>query len=361
MKTIHKNTYCVILAGGVGSRFWPMSTSKLPKQFHDVLGIGRTLIQQTYDRLLKICLPEQIYVITGASYKSLVKEQLPELNDSQIMVESVGKNTAPCAVYSAFKIKQVNPEAQILTCPSDHLILDIDTFVKEATQVLEASAQNSGLYTLGIQPTRPDTGYGYIQYIENDDLIKKVKTFTEKPSLEIAQKFLESGNFLWNSGIFIWSAQSILEAFEEFLPEMYQDFKALESIYNTPQEEEKIGELYPTIQNISIDYGIMEKNKTVYVLPSHFSWTDLGTWLSLYENSDTDEHKNVINSKNLNIYKSKGNMIYSNTNKAIVIDELENYIVVDTPEALLITPLKNSQEIRTYVHDLKLTKKERFT
>ncbi|MBV7440693.1 mannose-1-phosphate guanylyltransferase [Weeksellaceae bacterium TAE3-ERU29] len=354
-----KNTYCVILAGGVGSRFWPMSTTNHPKQFHDILGVGRTLIQQTYDRLLSFCNSENIYVITDGNYIDLVKEQIPELNIENIIGEPVGMNTAPCALYSAMKIYKKNPKAEILVCPSDHLILNEERFTETVLLALKSSKENQGLYTLGIKPTRPDTGYGYIQYVESDKQIKKVKTFTEKPNLDLAEKFLKSGDFLWNSGIFIWSAKDILDSFKKYLPEMYNAFNSINDYLNTKDELSKVKEVYPTLQKVSIDVGIMEKDKNVYVIPSQFGWSDLGTWLSLYEQADKDDNKNAKLSKNIFTYSSNRNIIYTQKNKVTVIDKLEGYIVVDTNDALLISPIENSQKIKNYVTDIKLNKKQR--
>ena len=352
-----KNTCCVILAGGIGSRFWPMSTTNNPKQFHDVLGVGRTLIQQTYDRLLNFCNPENIYVITDKNYTDLVKEQIPEINKENIIAEPVGMNTAPCAIYSAMKIYKKNPEAEILVCPSDHLILNEEKFTETVLLALKNSKENQGLYTLGIQPTRPDTGYGYIQYIEEKGKVKKVKTFTEKPNLDLAEKFLKSGDFLWNSGIFIWSAKDILASFKKYLPEMYNTFEDINDCLNTEKEAEEVQIIYPTLQKVSIDVGIMEKDKNVYVIPSQFGWSDLGTWLSLYDQAEKDNNENAILGKSTLTYNSKGNIIYTQKNKVTVIDGLEDYIVVDTENALLISPIKNSQEIKRYVTDIKFHKK----
>lgn len=355
-----KNTYCVIMAGGIGTRFWPLSTSKFPKQFHDVLGTGQTLIQQTYNRLKKITDADRIFVITDKIYTDLVAEQLPEMEEMQIIAEPMGMNTAICALYSAMKIKKINSDANILLCPSDHLIMDEQKFAEKAELALSNLSKNKGLYTLGIEPTRPDTGYGYIQFIENDQDIKKVKTFTEKPNRELAESFLHSGDFLWNSGIFIWSADTIIKAFETYLPDMYQSFKNIEEHINTDKEESLIKRIYPTVQKVSIDVGIMEKHKKVFVLPSSFGWSDLGTWTSLYENHDRDKNRNAVVGNWVRMYHSKGNMVHVDGNKAVVIEGLEDYIVVDTKRALLICPLDSDQEVKKYVNDLKLNKGENF-
>lgn len=354
------NTYCVIMAGGIGSRFWPMSTAKFPKQFHDALDCGRTLIQLTYDRLLKITSNENIFVITDKNYAELVQEQLPELEPQQIISEPLGMNTAPCALYSALKIYKKDADAQILLCPSDHLILDEDKFVKNVSMILEKDSEEKGLYTLGIEPTRPDTGYGYIQYITDENPIKKVKTFTEKPNKELALQFIQSGDFLWNSGIFIWSAKTILKAFKKHLPEMYSSLYSVYDSLNTEKEVKKIRKVYPTLTRSSIDVGVMEKSKNVYVLPSRFGWSDLGSWTSLYENKKHDKNENAVSKKFIKTYNSSGNIIHTENDKAIVIDSLNDYIVVDTKKALLICPLSKDQEVKNYVNDLKLSKGEKF-
>lgn len=348
------------MAGGIGTRFWPMSTSDLPKQFHDVLGVGRTLLQQTYDRLLKITDVDKIYVITGKEYTDLVKKQLPDLGVNQIIAEPVGMNTAPCALYAAMKIHKNNPNAKMLLCPSDHLIINEDDFAKCALQLMTATHQEKGLYTLGIEPSRPDTGYGYIQYKEREQEIKQVKTFTEKPNLKMAESFIEMGGFLWNSGMFIWETQVILKSFEKYLPEMYQSMTEIEHYLNTPQEENAIKEVYPTLQKISIDKGIMEKENHVFVLPVDFGWNDLGTWASLYSEAKQDENKNAIIGKYVKTYNAQRNIICGGNDKALVIEGLEDYIVVDTDKALLICPLSSSQDVKNFVNDLKISKCEKF-
>lgn len=359
-KMKNNNTYCVIMAGGIGTRFWPLSTSKYPKQFHDVLGTGKTLIQQTYNRLTKITDSDKIFVITDKIYTDLVKKQLPEIEANQIISEPMGMNTAICALYSALKINKINSDANILLCPSDHLILNEDKFAKKVNLALTNLKENDGLYTLGIEPTRPDTGYGYIQYIESDSPVKKVKTFTEKPDRELAEKFLLSGDFVWNSGIFIWSANTIIKAFEKYLPDMYQSMDKISAHINTAEEKKHIKKIYPTLQKISIDVGIMEKHRSVYVIPASFGWSDLGTWTSLYENHDRDKNRNAMVGNLIKLYNSKGNMVHIEGKKAVVIDGLENYIIVDTKDSLLICPLENDQEIKKYVNDLKFSKGEDF-
>jgi mannose-1-phosphate guanylyltransferase len=353
--------YCVIMAGGIGSRFWPMSTQKFPKQFQDILGVGRTMIQQTYDRISKIIPNENIFVITNKEYVSLSHQQLPEISENNIVGEPLMKNTAACNLYMANKIAEIDSNATIVVLPADHLILKEDVFLEKVELAFDLASKNDYLVTLGITPTRPDTGYGYIQFVDKKDANHfKVKTFTEKPMLEIAQSFLESGDFLWNAGIFIWNVKSIHRAFEAHLPEMTQHFMACE--YNAEGEDSCIELIYPKVQKISVDNGILEKAKNVYVIPSDLGWSDLGTWTSVYENAEKDGNENTAKLKYLLTYNSKGNIVrMKSNNKAVIIDGLENYIIVDTDKALLICPRDNDQLIKDYVLDLKNFKKgERF-
>lgn len=344
------------MAGGIGSRFWPLSTQKFPKQFQDILGTGRTMIQQTYDRISKIIPKENIFVITHKEYVSLSHQQLPEVPEENIVGEPLMKNTAACNLYMANKIAELNPEATMIVLPADHLILKEDIFLEKAKIALNLASEQDYLVTLGITPTRPDTGYGYIQFVDKKGAdYHKVKTFTEKPILELAKTFLESGDFLWNAGIFIWNVQSIKKAFDEFLPEMTQQFTSCE--YNAESESSCVEIIYPKIQKISIDNGILEKAKNVYVIPADLGWSDLGTWTSVYENSEKNEDNNSINSKTVLTYNSKNNVVRIKKGKAAIIDGLEDYIVVDTEKALLICPRDNDQLIKNYVLDLKNFKK----
>lgn len=345
------------MAGGIGSRFWPMSTQKYPKQFQDVLRTGRTMIQQTYDRIRQIVPVENIYVITNKEYISLTEEQLPDLNPENIVGEPMMKNTAACNIYMAKKIADKNSAANVIVLPADHLILKENIFLKKVELAFNLAEKNDYLITLGIKPTRPDTGYGYIQFVEKKNAeYFKVKTFTEKPDLEIAKTFLESGDFLWNAGIFVWNVQSILSAFDFYLPEMYHNFESCE--YNSKEEERCIDLIYPKVSKISIDNGILEKAQNVYVIPADLGWSDLGTWTSIYENADKDKQENAVNIKHFVTYNSTGNLIkLKNENKAVVIDGLENYIVIDTDKALLICPRANDQLIKDYVSDLKSLRK----
>ncbi len=354
---LNSSNYCVIMAGGIGSRFWPMSTQKFPKQFQDILGTGRTMIQQTYDRISNILPPENIFVITNKEYTELTAQQIPEIPVENIVGEPMMKNTAACNLYMANKIAAINPEANIIVLPADHLILKETVFLEKVEFAFSLAAENDYLITMGITPTRPDTGYGYIQFVEEENTgVFKVKTFTEKPSLEFAATFIESGDFLWNAGIFIWNVKSIYKAFAEHLPEMTEHFNSCE--YNTQGERRCIETIYPKVNKISIDNGILEKATNVYVIPADLGWSDLGTWTSVYENAEKDEARNAINSKYVLSYNSKGNIIrFKNHNKAAIIDGLKNYIIVDTDKALLICPRNNDQLIKEYIQDLKNFKK----
>lgn len=351
------NNYCVIMAGGIGSRFWPMSVQKFPKQFQDILGTGRTMIQQTFDRIKQVVPTENIFVITNQEYVALSQQQLPEIPAENIVGEPLMKNTAACNIYMVNKIADKNPDANVIVLPADHLILKEKTFLEKVELAFDLASKNDYLITLGITPTRPDTGYGYIQFLDKkgEDYFK-VKTFTEKPNLEIAKTFLESGDFLWNAGIFIWNVKSIHKAFEDFLPEMTQEFVSCE--YNSSQEAVCIETIYPKVEKISIDNGILERAQNVYVIPADLGWSDLGTWTSVFDNAEKDVNNNAVKSKNVLTYNANGNIIrLKNDNKAAIIDGLENYIVVDTDKALLICPISNDQLIKDYVLDLKNFKK----
>lgn len=353
---MNKSYYAVIMAGGIGSRFWPISRTSYPKQFIDILGTGKTLIQNTYDRFLKICPKENIYVVTNEQYAALVKEQLPDMQDNQILTEPVMRNTAPCIAYGSFKIENLDPDAAIVVAPSDHLILDEGAFIAAIERSLRVASQNDCLITLGIKPSRPDTGYGYIQF--NDDTLSdefhKVKTFTEKPTLEIAKTFLQSGDFLWNAGIFVWSAKAIVNAFNQHLPEMYEIFAEARSVYNTADEKPFIHKSYLQCTNISIDYGIMEKAENVYVLPSEFGWSDLGTWASIYDLAEKDYVGNaVIPSDKVIMYDSSNCMVNVPEDKLVVLQGLHDFIVVESNNTLLICPRDQEQNVKRIVADVK--------
>lgn len=344
---ILKNTYAVILAGGIGSRFWPVSRKDKPKQFIDILGTGKTLIQQACDRYTKLVPRENIIVIANEDYVPLIKEQLSELADTQILGEPMGKNTSACVAYAANKIADLNSEAVIIIAPSDHLIQNEGDFIQQMHLAHRFAKENDALITLGIKPHRPDTGYGYIQYNKEETSkgVNKVITFTEKPSLEMAEKFLESGDFLWNSGMFVWSAKSILTALDEHLPELNLTFAEGKGAYNTPLEKQHIDRIYTEIQSVSIDNGLLEKADNVYVLPSDFGWSDLGTWKSVYEQLPAEGDNKVLN-VDLEAIESTNNLIVSDKNKLVVIKDLEGYFVVDTEDALLICKIDQEQEVK---------------
>jgi mannose-1-phosphate guanylyltransferase len=358
------NNYCIIMAGGVGSRFWPMSRSTYPKQFIDVLGIGKTLLQQTYHRFLKTCPKENIYVVTNDSYVNLVKEQLPELTDQQVLGEPTRRNTAPCIAYASYKIGKKNPNANIVVAPSDHVIINEKEFDDCIALALDFTSKKECLVTLGIKPSRPDTGYGYIQFMETSQdaghQLCKVKTFTEKPDLEMAKFFMQSGEFLWNSGIFIWNFKSIVAAFQEHLPEIHTIFMDGNDIYNTASELEFIKKAYALCTNISIDIGIMEKAQNVYVLPADFGWSDLGTWGSLYDHINKDVNENAIVGNNVLMYDSSNCVVNMPKNKLVVLQGLDDYIVVESDNILLVCKKQDEQQIRQFVNDVKLTKGDKF-
>lgn len=362
---MNNNYYCVIMAGGIGTRFWPVSRTSQPKQFIDILGTGETLIQQTYRRFQKICKSENILIVTNDIYRDLVKTQLPDIKDHQILCEPTRRNTAPCIAYACHKIKTINPNAIVVVAPSDHIILKEDMFQEIILSGMQTAEHNNWLLTLGIKPSYPNTGYGYIQFDENnccpnDNRIHKVKTFTEKPAYEMAVEFLNSGDFLWNAGIFIWSLNSILEAFEKFLPEVNSIFSEGASAYNTSGETDFIANVYPVCRNISIDYGIMEKADNVYTVLSDFGWSDLGTWGSVYETRIKNADGNTIVGKNVMTYDSKGCVVHVPKEKLVVLQGLEDYIVVEDNDILLVCKRSEEQQIRQFVHDVSMEKGEKF-
>ncbi|MBS4062043.1 MAG: mannose-1-phosphate guanylyltransferase [Bacteroidetes bacterium] len=363
--TNKKNHYCVIMAGGVGARFWPMSTTSRPKQFIDILGVGKTLLQMTFERFAEICPPENIYIVTNEIYRDQVMEQLPLIKDTQVLCEPARRNTAPCIAYANHVILQQNPDAVIVVAPSDHVILNQQVFTENVLDALKVASENDWLITLGIEPSRPDTGYGYIQFLDGEVLnevprLKKVKTFTEKPNLEIATSFLESGDFLWNAGIFIWSLKSISKAFERFLPEVNDLFKEGAGKYSSPLEAEFIRHTYSICRNISIDYGVMEKAENVYVMSVDFGWSDLGTWGSLYEIRQKDENQNAVVGSNVMVYDSSGCVINMPKNKLVVLQGLNDYIVVEDDHSLLVCRKQDEQKIRQFVNDIKVEKGDKF-
>ena len=360
------NTYCVIMAGGIGSRFWPLSKSTMPKQFLDILGTGRTFLQQTFDRYRKVCSVENFFVVTSVDYKDLVQKQLPELEESQILAEPLRRNTAPCVAYASYKILTINPDANIIVAPSDHYIQQEDAFIEVIKKGLDFVTHNDVLLTLGITPSRPETGYGYIQVEDNSptgeyENLHKVKTFTEKPDLQLAKIFLESGEFFWNAGIFIWSLKAILEALDTHLPSVSELFKKGYKLYGTNDEIPFMNKTYSECQNISIDYGIMEKACNVYVLCSDFGWSDLGTWGTLYDNSTKDNQGNVVSGANIMLYGAKNCIVNMPEEKLVILQGLDGYIVVESEGTLLVCKKEDEQQIRQFVNDVRLNKGENYT
>ncbi len=349
------------MAGGVGSRFWPMSTEEKPKQFLDVLGIGKTLLQQTVARFKTVAPAENILIVTSAKYKTLVAEQCPELLVSNILLEPCMRNTAPCIAYAAYKIKGLNPDANIVVAPSDHLITNEAEFIRIIENGLDFTANNDTLLTLGIQPHRPETGYGYIQadasheslvnsksIIDNGQPITKVKAFKEKPDLTTAKSYLEAGNFFWNSGIFLWSLKSILSAFESFVPEVAGIFQKGDIFYNTEKEQAFIDEMFPTCTNISIDYAVMEKADNIFVQPADFGWSDLGTWGSLWEKRERCQQGNTVVGEKVHVFESSNCIVNMPKDKKVVIQGLDDYIVVEDNETLLICKKEEEQRIKEF-------------
>lgn len=333
------------MAGGIGSRFWPVSTEDFPKQFHDLLGSGRTLIQKTYDRLSRFIPKENILILTNGRYKNLVLQQLPEIDETQLLLESAMRNTAPCILLAALKIKKQNPHAVMLVAPSDHWIEDETAFQKNIFTAFEACKEDV-LMTLGIKPTFPNTGFGYIQYENGQNEIKKVLRFTEKPDYETAKSFLNQGDYVWNAGIFVWSAKSIIAAFEIHLPEMYQLFMSGFKELNTEQENKFIEKKYALAENISIDYGILENAKNVYTLAAGFDWNDLGTWGSLYEKLPKDQDNNAVVRAKVILQNSSDNIIQTDKGKRVVVSDLSGYIIVDSKKTLIIVPKDKEQDIK---------------
>lgn len=360
----NKNTYCVIMAGGIGSRFWPMSRTNRPKQFLDFLGTGRTLIQQTFDRFTAICPAENFFVVTNAQYAALVMEQLPALSPEQVLQEPDRRNTAPCIAFANHVIAQRNPKALIITAPSDHLVKNEAEFHARLALALQQAAAEDCLVTLGIKPDRPDTGYGYIRFSHNGPAerpeVKRVAAFTEKPDHATAQRFLESGEYLWNSGIFIWSLHSIRNAFSKHLPAMESLFATGELAYGTPGQQAFIDRIYRECQNISIDYGILEKADNVFVVPSDFGWSDLGTWGSLYTQLAKDEQGNTGTCQTVRIHDGANNMVHVQDQRLVVLQGLDDFIVVSTPDALLVCRKHDEQKIKQFVQEITKDTGERY-
>lgn len=360
MKNNHH--YVAIMAGGIGSRFWPKSRTGYPKQFLDILNTGKSLIRWTYERYAAFIPDENIYIVTSAEYKDIVKEQLPELNPDNILAEPSRKNTAPCVAYISFKLLQKDPEASLIVAPSDHMILDNENFRKITLQALDFVGHIKSLVTLGIKPTHPNTGYGYIQHdaMPVAEGIYKVKTFTEKPNIELAKTFISSGDFLWNAGIFVWKVKNVVKAFELYQPEMYELFDGEMEHFNTPAEKEAIDRIYPLCTNVSIDFAIMEKADNVYIIPSSFGWSDLGTWNSAYDNLEKDYLGNAVAGENVIVIDATKCMVSAPHDKLVVLQGLDDFIIVDTNDVLLICKKEKEQSIKEYVAEVKRNKRDKY-
>lgn len=346
--------YIVIMAGGIGSRFWPYSRNNRPKQFLDILGTGRSLLQMTYDRFLEIAGPDRFYIVTNQSYRDLVKEQLPDLSTEQILTEPLRRNTAACAAYAAYKINTIDPEATLIVTPADQLILQESRFISTIEKAVEAAKVKGRLITLGIRPNRAETAYGYIQYLENKngDLAMKVKTFTEKPNAKLAKAFLESGDFVWNSGMFVWKVSSLLDAFSENMPDVAETFEEGKNHFGKPTEQEFINRAYSLVKNVSLDLGIMEKSDKVYVILGDYGWSDLGSWHSLHDLRDKDENNNVVDANAL-LYETKNCFVKANNDKLVVVEGLENYLISESENVLLICKLDGEKKFRDFVANAK--------
>ena len=354
-----KNTYCVIMAGGVGTRFWPQSRKAMPKQFLDILGMGKSFIRTTFERFLPMVGVENFLVVTNQSYKTLVLEHIPELKEEQILCEPIGRNTAPCIAYAAYTLMKKDPDARMIVTPSDHLVLNETVFHSIINECLEFATANNALMTIGIQPNRPETGYGYIQK-SNSDVISRVKCFTEKPNLELAQAFVDCGEFFWNSGVFVWTASSIIKALEQHLPEHYALFSSIVEDLGTPREQAAIELVFSECKAISIDYGVMEKADNVYVRCGDFGWSDVGSWGSVYQLSEKDENANAVVADECYLYSTEHSFVSLPKGKMAVVKGLKDYIVVDTQDVLLICPRSEEQSIRNYIEDVRFNGGEKF-
>lgn len=353
MESLKHNNHLVIMAGGIGSRFWPISSPEYPKQFLDILGVGRTLIQMTMDRFKDIVAPENVWVVTSKDYREIVEEQLPEIPDENILLEPCRRNTAPCICYASWKIKTRNPKANIVVAPSDHLILDVTAFRSAICDTLEYAAETDAIVTLGIRPTHPETGYGYIK----GDLsfsssrkrnIFRVDAFKEKPSLEVAEEYVKQNNYLWNSGIFIWNVSTIINAFRVYEPKISKVFESLRLCYDTPRECEEIDKHFPECENISVDYAIMEKAEEIFVYPADFGWSDLGTWSSLRQQSKCDKYGNAAIGESIDLYETHNSIIRTSTLKKVVVQGLDGYVVAEKDGTLLICKLSEEQRIKLF-------------
>lgn len=349
---MNKNVYCVIMAGGVGTRFWPKSRKSKPKQFLDIFDTGKSFLRLTYERFADRVPAQNFLVVTNASYKQLVREHLPEIAENQILCEPIGRNTAPCICYAAYSLLKRNPEAKMIVTPSDHIILDQTAFGEIIDELLGFIDSHDVLMTVGITPNRPETGYGYIQKSDSQS-ISRVKCFTEKPNLELAKVFVQSGEFFWNSGIFVWKVRDIIEAVERWLPDHHALFSSIAGDLGTPTEAQAIERVFAQCRAVSIDYGVMEKADNVYVRCGDFGWSDVGTWGSLYQLTPKDENLNAKNDKCCFTFDTRNSIISLPKEKVAIISGLDNYIVVDTEDVLMICPRKEEQSIRKYIDEVK--------
>ena len=359
---MNNNNYVAIMAGGIGSRFWPISRANYPKQFLDILNTGRTLIQATYDRFAKFIPPENIYIVTLAQYKEIIEEQLPGISSDNILYEPSRKNTAPCVAYISYKLLELNEAANLICAPADHIVLDGAGFEKACLDALKFTAHIKALLSIGIKPTHPNTGYGYIQHDQHavGENIYKVKTFTEKPDLQLAKTFMASGDFLWNAGVFIWQVKNIIRAIEIHLPEIHEAFENEKSNFNTVNEKEAIERVYPQCVNISIDYGVMEKADNGYVIPASFGWSDLGTWTSVYDNTEKDYLGNAVVGNNVVVIDATNNIVHADNKKLVLLQGLDDFVIADTKDVLLICKKDKEQEIKEYVAEIKRNKGEKY-
>lgn len=355
-----REIYCVIMAGGVGTRFWPKSRKNMPKQFLDILGNGKSFIRMTFERFSARIAPENFLVVTNQNYKSLVLEHLPELKPEQILCEPIGRNTAPCICYAANYLNKIAPDSLMVVTPSDHYVADEKGFINTLDACTEFAEANDVLMTIGINPTRPETGYGYIQRSSAEPL-SPVKCFTEKPNLEVAQAFIRSGEFLWNSGIFIWKTSAILSAVERYLPEMHSLFSSISASYGTVGESAAITDVFTRCRAISIDYGVMERADNVYVHSGDFGWSDIGTWGSLYQHSRKDKYANAKPAEGCYTYDTRNTIISLPQNKVAIINGLRDYIVVDTEDVLMICPRSEEQNIKKYIDEVKFNQGDKFS
>ncbi len=350
------HNHLVIMAGGIGSRFWPMSTPECPKQFIDVLGCGRSLIQLTVDRFEGICPPENVWIVTSANYQQIVHEQLPQVPLSNILLEPCRRNTAPCIAYVSWRIKSVDREANIVVSPSDAIVMNVKEFQRVIEGALKFTAESDGILTLGMKPTRPETGYGYIQgdlsvaSARNKEIFR-VDAFREKPDLETAKKYVQANNYFWNAGIFIWNVHTIVNAFRVYEPSLAEIFEGLNDVYGTDKEQETINKVFPTCNNISVDYAIMEKAEEIFVYPAEFGWSDLGSWGSLHEHVELDMYNNAIIGENVKVFESHNCMIHTSQEKKVVVQGLDGYIVAEKDNTLLICKLEEEQRIKQFSED----------